>query len=252
MATMQRNVLLLTATITPLAGIPALARTDPKLRLQDYQKALVFYSPLIGTCFDAIVFAENSGSDLSALASSIKDPGAHAVEFISFYGLDFPPSHGRGYGEFRLVDFAIEHSKIIGENDIIWKVTGRYIIENIHKIVRSRPNGADLYCHMRNHPYRLCELYLLSWNSRAYNRVIKGIYPKLRSDIVPGKFSIDETLFRKEIDQAADRISVVPRFRDIPVISGVRGHDNRDYSKRWSMKNLARKVSHRLLPSLWI
>ena len=31
---MLRNVLLITATITPLPGLHALARTDPKLRMQ--------------------------------------------------------------------------------------------------------------------------------------------------------------------------------------------------------------------------
>ena len=249
---MQRNILLLTATITPLAGIPSLARTDPALRLQDYRRALTFYSSLIGTCFDSIVFAENSASDLGPLSTAIKERSTAAVEFISFYGLDYPPSYGRGYGEFRLVEFAVDHSKYIGENDIVWKVTGRYIIENICRIIQSRPSAADLYCHMRDHPYRLCELYLLGWNSRGYNGAIKGVFPKLRNDIVPGQISIEETLFRKEVDQVASGIKVVPRFKYVPIISGVRGFDNREYSRRWSMKNIARRVTHRLVPKLWI
>lgn len=249
---MQRNILLLTATVTPLPGIPLLARTDPVARLQDYQRALSFYSSLIGTCFDGIVFAENSASDLSALSEAVDRRAAHAVEFISFYGLDYPPSYGRGYGEFRLVEFAINHSKLIKNDDIVWKVTGRYIIENICKIIRTRPIDADLYCHMRNYPYRLCELYLLAWNSRGYKSVIERVFPKLRNDIVPTKISVEETLFREEVDRVAGSIKIVPRFKYVPIISGIRGFDNREYSKRWSMKNFARRVTHRLVPRIWI
>ena len=155
----------MTATITPLPGIPVLARTDPKARLQDYQEALAFYSGLLGGCFDAIVFAENSNSDVSPLiAASSKRRHFDKLEFISFYGLDYEPKHGRGYGEFRLVDHAISTSKLLRSDDVIWKVTGRYIVKNIERIVDLRPPDSDLYCHLRNYPYRLCELYLMAWN----------------------------------------------------------------------------------------
>lgn len=98
---------------------------------------------------------------------------ADSVEFLSFYGLDYPLAYGRGYGEFKLIDHAIANSKLIGAgrfDDVVWKVTGRYIIENIVKIVRSRPFDADIYSHKRNYPYRVCELYLLAWNTGATGR----------------------------------------------------------------------------------
>ena len=63
----MRNVLLLTATVTPPAGVPSLQRTNPAQRLRDYEEALSFYLPLVGTTFDAIVFAENSASDITSL-----------------------------------------------------------------------------------------------------------------------------------------------------------------------------------------
>jgi hypothetical protein len=249
---MSRNVLLLTATISPLAGIPSLARTDPRLRLHDYERAFTFYTKLIGTCFDAIIFAENSKSDLSTLQSLVEKANFDKIEFISFYGLDYPATYGRGYGEFRLVEHVMQHSQLITTGDIIWKVTGRYIIENLCEIVKSRPCATDLYCHMRNYRYRLCELYLLAWNSRGYEAVIKDVFPKLRNDITPGAITVEETLFRKEVDKADETINVVPRFKVIPIISGVRGWDNRNYSTKWSFKNVARRVAHFVLPSLWI
>jgi hypothetical protein len=250
---MPRNVLLMTATIAPLPGIPALARTDPKLRLQDYQEALAFYTRLLDSCFDAIVFAENSNSDVSLLVDAVaQSPHFNKIEFISFYGLDYPPSYGRGYGEFRLVDHAIENSKLLSSQDVIWKVTGRYIIENIGSVVKSRPPAADLYCHMRNYPYHLCELYLLAWTRRGYEAVIKGNYPKMRNDIRPNTHTVEETSFREVIDQSLGSINVVPRFYVVPIVRGVRGWDNSQYSKKWSFKIIARRIAHILVPSLWI
>ena len=97
------NVLLLTATITPPAGVPLLARTDPKARLQDYEKGLQFYLQFINKGIDAIVFAENSNSDVSTLKNIVTQSGLQdAVEFLVFGGLDYPPSYGRAYGNLNL------------------------------------------------------------------------------------------------------------------------------------------------------
>ena len=250
---MARNVLLLTATVAPLAGIPSLARVDPSLRFRDYQTAFSFYTELLDTCFDAIIFAENSKFDLAALKASVAStPRAENIEFISFYGLDYPPEYGRGYGEFKLVDHSIATSKLLLPDDIVWKVTGRYIIQNIRRIVARRPPTADLYCHARNYPYRLCELYLLAWNCRGYRAVIQGIYPKLRNDVIQSRITMEETSFRNVIDSSMDTITVVPRFNVIPIVSGVRGWNNTPYSVKWSPKLIARRLAHLLVPSLWI
>jgi hypothetical protein len=243
----------MTATITPLPGIPALARTDPKLRVQDYQASLAFYSSMLGRCFDAIIFAENSNSDLSPLvAAHAKSRYFDKLEFISFYGLDYKPAYGRGYGEFLLVDHAIDTSKLLLPDDVIWKVTGRYIVRNIERIVVSRPPTSDLYCHMRNYPYRLCDLFLLAWTRHGYESVIKGIYPKLRNDIVPNKHTMEETLLREVLDQSRRHLNIVPRFKVVPIVDGVRGWDNSQYSKKWSVKIAARRLARICIPSLWI
>jgi hypothetical protein len=250
---MPRNILLMTATIRPLPGIPALARTDPKVRLQDYQRSLVFYSGHLGSCFDAIVFAENSASDLSPLAAATANcRHFDKIEFIPFSGLDYKPSYGRGYGEFQLIDHAIKTSKLLLPDDVIWKVTGRYIVKNIERIVASRPQTADLYCHMRNYPYRLCELYLLSWSRRGYEVLIKNIYSKLRNDVNPNEHTIEETLFRELADQSREKINIVPRFKIVPILEGFRGFDNRQYRNAWSIKTAARRLARIFLPSLWI
>jgi hypothetical protein len=251
----SRNVLLLSATVRPPSGVPALIRTDPTLRLADYSKALHFYCCLVGKCFDAIVFAENSGFDLSSLQDqAYRDGVGDQVEFLSFNGLDYPASFGRGFGEFRLVDYAMTHSRVLRdtENSYVWKCTGRYIVRNIAHIVRRRPQ-CDLYCHMRNYAYRLCELYLMSWNATAYEQVIRGVYHQLRNDTIPGVHTNEEALFRKIVEASFQKIQVVPRFRQVPVLEGHRGWNNTHYSDRfWSPKMITRRLANRVAPWWWI
>lgn len=244
----MRNVLLMTATITPLQGLPAMARTDPIQRLNDYCCALAFYQKL--PCFTHVVFAENSESDLGQLREQANDK----VEFVSFDGLGFPPSHGRGYGEMELIDHAMGHSRALRQSDIVvWKVTGRYICRNIEEIVGTFPKGSDLYCHMRNHPYRLCELFMLAFTALGYEQVIKGVAPQVRNDIRPGVHTIEETLFRDIVDEKrAAGLSVTPRFRRVPVIEGVRGWNNSAYSDARSAKIQLRRVTNMFAPWLWI
>src|SRR4051812_36686201 len=105
--------LLLTATITPPPGATYLARTDPGARLRDYLWAFDFYVNLPNKVIGRIVFVENSGGDLSELRRLAEQHPEKEIEFISFFGLDYPPEYGRGYGEFKLIDHAFDHSELL-------------------------------------------------------------------------------------------------------------------------------------------
>src|SRR6185436_3153008 len=78
-----RHYLVMTATITPPPDAPGLTRTDPQLRHDDYQIALTHYCALLGDCLDGIVFAENSGSDLTDLRRLAAESTAGPVEFLA-------------------------------------------------------------------------------------------------------------------------------------------------------------------------
>ena len=101
-------------------------------------------------------FFENSEADLSKLRQVAAKAGAQdRVEFLSFNGLDYPAKYGRGYGEFKLLDFAMNNSRILvsaKNSSILWKVTGRYRVLNIATMVRTAPSHFDLYCDTRLWP----------------------------------------------------------------------------------------------------
>ena len=257
---MHTNVLLLTATITPPAGVPSLSRVDPGLRRRDYVEAFAFYLGLLGSGVDRIVLAENSGSDLGDFERMTAEADAgDRVELIGFEGLDHPPSYGRAYGEFKLVDHAMARSRLIAEagtEAIVWKNTGRYITRNLDRFIARRPRDFDLYCNLRSYPRPWADMYLLAWTRRGHDGFLKGICEQLRGDALieeRGREFSPENRFRELIDEARPRLKVAPRFRVIPEVEGVRGFDNRHYAQGANRaKFLARRVAHRVAPWIWI
>jgi hypothetical protein len=250
----HQHILLLTATITPLAGINNLSYTDPAKRLQDYMTALEFYLAMLRPN-ERIVFCENSGSDLSALkALAQRMNAADRVEFLGFYGNDFPPNYGRGYGEFKLVDHAMSHSEMIRsapqESVIIWKVTGRYIVHNLRQIIDTRPARSQLYCNYRDHPKRgWMDLYLLAWTPATYREHIEGVYPKLMDD--PGGRPVTaEHLMREHLTETSFKGPF--RFKRTPRLVGTRGADGAGYHLSGHGKYLLRSLMAKLAPWVWV
>jgi hypothetical protein len=246
------NVLLLTATIRPPADAINLARQDVGLRLQDYICALNFYIDQIEKkVIDKIVFCDNSNFDpcqLHALVSQ-RVQGAN-VEIISFAGLDYPAANGRGFGEFMLVDYAMEHSKLLASAPCtVWKVTGRYKVLNLNKLIRSRPTSAQLYCNSRNYPDRWTDLYVLAWTQVGYEKFIKGVYKRLSED---GAKRSAEHLFRIILDgNKNSKKELVERFKVVPLLDGIRGVDNGSYLSM-NLKYRVRAMARIFMPWFWV
>jgi len=251
-----KNILLLTATITPKSDVPNLKRADPYIRLQDYKAALKFYLAGINHEWDAIVFAENSNSDISELKELVEQHDlSKNVEFIVFDGLDYPPHYDRGYGEFKLLDYAMEHSQFINaqhERVVVWKVTGRYVVKNLGALINRQPANFDVYCNFRNHPKHWVDTFLIAWTPTAYRACLKGVYHRLKTNVpeVPLGVAAEE-LLRNWFDQQST-IKFAYRFKVTPWVDGTRGADNKGYStdNRWKIS--LRSAINTLLPWLWI
>lgn len=249
----EHDVVLLTATVVVPHDVRNLSRRDTALRLEDYLQAFDFYLALLAQgSFGALVLCENSGFDLEPFAERARRAGLHErVELLAHYGLDYPAQHGRGYGEFKLVDHAMGRSALMaahGPELRVWKVTGRYRVRNLPRLIATQPLQADLYCHCRNLPVPWTDMYLLRWNRRAYDGLIRGVYRRLRQDETP---TSAEQHLRALIDGHAGGLHVVRRFRHVPRIEGVRGYDNGLYHAMRT-KWLARELAQRVAPWLWI
>lgn len=142
--------MLLTSCIDP-GKVCSVIRRDPAIRLNDYLQSLKYYLHL--PTINNIVFCENSGYDLSDIQemARLNNPYHKNFEVLSFYGQPNYPEYGKGYGEMRIIDHALNHSKIIQDSNMIMKVTGRLIIANAGEIAKaiSKAEGVDIFCDLR-------------------------------------------------------------------------------------------------------
>jgi hypothetical protein len=248
------NILLLTATINPPAGVPDLQRIDPHIRLNDYLQAFDFYLQALNSCIDAIVFVDNSQAEVSLFQTRATQSGTRKpVEIISYFGLDHPPQSGRGYGEFKMIDYVMRTSSLIQQaprEARIWKITGRYIVRNIEEIVRRAPSTYDIYCNIRNWPNHWMDLHLLSWNAGAYSVLFENVYPRLREDMTR---TSPEIQMWGVVQSAPSSLKVIRRYVCQPFIEGIRGSDNRDYAQGMNLsKYYLRSFARRYFPWFWI
>lgn len=223
----MKNILLLTATIQPKADQPGLAIADPGERLGDYRTALEFYAgQLESGVLDAIVFIDNSGYDLTSLSGHFR---SERIEWISFYDLDYPRDYHRGYGEFRLVDTAFSRSRTLAgleDCDIVWKVTGRYIVKNLATVIRFAPKRVDLYCKVKK---GWAEMSLMAWSRRGYETVIRNIWERFATGKIP-ELILAEKL--AAVDGTLCRIVTVYHWP--PFIIGRRGTNGAAFQGRFT------------------
>jgi len=248
---MTMNILILSATIQPPNNARNLKRLNVEDRKQDYLKAFRFYiNALRSHIVDFIIFTDNSDYDLRFLEHAIDPDIQNYVELISYHGLDYSPDKGRGFGEFKLLDYTMNHSRIIqlhGNKSTIWKITGRYQLKNINKLIHSFPSDKLFLCHCRNHPIYWCDTYVLAWTMGFYRNHLAGVYHQL--DESSGHASA-ESYFREHID-SLDSSGIQKRFSHLPQLIGVRGYDNRSYEQEY-LKHMVRAVMNKIYPWLWI
>lgn len=215
---MNKNILLLTATIKPNPNQPQLKLTNPQERLADYRKALIFYTNMLDEgVIDRLVFVDNSGFDLKCLSD---DFPSKKIEWLSFFGLDYPSSYHRGYGEFKLIDYAFANSVTLNElskGDVVWKITGRYIIQNLKSVIKYSPGQFDLYCDIKNN---WIEMGIIAWSFTGYENFIRGMSENFKTSMAP------ELILAKLImEQAKLRDGIVFNHYWMPLIIGRRGFD---------------------------
>ncbi|MGA2443292.1 MAG: hypothetical protein ABSH08_20260 [Tepidisphaeraceae bacterium] len=247
------ELILLTATVTPPPGVPYLHRTDPSARLADYENAFRFYLGLPNKLVDRIVFMENSGHPLDSIRKLAAEAEGKSVEFINFAGLDHPPEYGRGYGEFKMIDHAINTSKLLGAmepGDRWWKITGRLRVLNLGRMVATAPRDFDVYCDIKTVNNRWMDLRLLAFTRQGYESLLMGQFQYMRQDIekrAPEQFLMDRLL------AARDTFRIVPRFRSQPTIEGLRGMDSSNYfTPKERIKLHVKSVLRRVAPWYWI
>lgn len=239
--------LLMTATITPQVGLTGLKRTDPAVRRQDYIKALRFYLEVETELVDRIVFVENSNSDISDLRAIAQEYPNKQVEIVSYYGLDYPASYGRGYGEYLLMETAFEESRILRDlppDEVLWKVTGRYILSNYSRLWRTIPSGAKFYIDVK--PGR----------KYADTRTFAASRSSLEKFVFTARESMRTSASERELFRVLqshfDDLDFVGKLRVVPSFDAVAGGSNQKfYVGAEGYSDFARRALSYVAPRLW-
>ena len=246
------NIALLTSTIAPDANVHLLARTNVSQRLEDYKAAFSFYcDQLKAGVFSRLVYVDNSGYDLSEIESIARNKNVLAqVEFIG-YKSNIAPNNNRFFLEINLIDYFIKNSSTLRNypDALVWKITGRYLIENVGNIVNHcNQIHADVYINMRNHPYKVVDFYFVGFTLAAYEALFaKNLH------LYEGLSDGELTLRRYLDSNGLPSLCIQKRLPVTPRLIGVRGFDGGRYGGRKdTAKFYIRSFFNRILPALWI
>lgn len=251
----EHSPLVLTATIHVASGLPDSPVADPVRRASDYLRCLQFY--LDQPSVSRIVFAENSGADLThfhALAASATKP----VEVLGLDHNTFPVEFGKGYGEAALMDHVLGTSKQLDAAPSFMKATGRLLVRNIDALVQTIDARASAHFDVRDHDWHR----RLGLNGTAHHTdtrffvvhraLFDAHFRHLHSRHTSGTFSIEASYLTALRDAQRAGWLIRDRFYVEPIYGGVAGH-GKDYdSLRERSKRAVRRVARRWLPSLKI
>lgn len=256
---MRPVTIVMTATVTPSQNTPCLARSSPSVRMQDYLQAIKYYLGCSSEHIKGILFIDNSNSDLTPIRRLVDGYKTNKhVELISFEGNDHPPEYGKGYGEFRLLDYGLSQSSNLNSEDIFWKVTGRLSVTNIEELIETSPDNLELYCDLRDVPFighklggnQWMELRLFACSVATYDNFFRGIYPEL-NQTHSYTTSPEQVLFKKI--RYLSREGIYKRFAIQPKIEGYCGDNNVSYqSNGYILKEHVRSITRAVTPWIWL
>lgn len=248
--------IVMTATITPAAGIGNSVRVDPAVRLQEYLDAFRFYAALPDDLVHGILFLENSGQDFAPFREVQRQLGtSKRIEFLSTRS-DYPAEKGKGYGEFLMLDQGMAHLRALGlpGDTQVWKVTGRLIVKNMARMLAKAPKAFSLYADFRHVPLvgaklggnEWLELRLVAASLDGYDQYFRGHYGD--------GYVIERAFFDRLFPLLKSRpAGVYPRFRTQPSLVGFSGYSNKSYaSLEYRLKGWLRDFTRAFLPFVWI
>ncbi|MDO5703842.1 MAG: hypothetical protein Q4G49_02060 [Paracoccus sp. (in: a-proteobacteria)] len=248
------TLLVMTATIKPPSNALLLTRTHVGARIEDYRRGLRHNLALVRAgVVSGVVFVDNSGHGTAEMQETVADePGdlAGKVELISYDAQLDKNVQTRFAGECKLLSHAFQNSRMIltATASHVWKVTGRYVVRNLGRIISADYGDSDLIVHCRNRPSRFVDFGLAGFRRNRATELIGRVLDW------PDVERLDESIIRKMIDGGSfDDIRVAQRFAAIPDFSGVRGSDSASYDGlAYRAKFMARVTANRLFPRLWI
>jgi len=250
-------ILLLTACIEPTQFKNNVQRNDSRIRLVDYKEALKMWLHLKDEKITTIIFAENSGYDLTEIEEIFLTENKYHRTYQIFQNLasEVPQGLHYGYSELELIDNAINQISLLKDNDFIIKSTGRIYFPKIYLLTQNIERSHDFIADSRRFNFfKWHKNYVLSnlfiFNVKWYKQ---NLFDK-KGNMIKLKISHFETLLYyllKEKQLENNNIILRFPFNINPVGIGAHWDVNYQSSKK-RIEYFIRGIFRKIFPQIWI
>jgi len=225
----MKKILLLTATISPSSPQGDMKVQSTQARLKEYTAALNHYANKTHL-FDQLIFADNSGHDLSALQNAFKHP---KFLLMTTQGNIAAGEH-RGVGELKIIQSVMEH--LVAHEPgpfIVIKVSGRYKLWNARTLL---PSVAGMKGLMGTLTPDWLELSVLAWHRSAWPALQQAWAqspPGLAPELHLGQYF------------STKRQGLVEPWKKTPFLRGKLGSTGKEINGRhWRLKHIWTEIKN--------
>ena len=149
---------------------------DINERLDQYVNSI--YSYIVDSAFNVIVFGENSGYAFDE-SVFVELAHKHGKEFeyvrCNSY-VDETIKRGKSYGEARLISEALQTSRLLANENTIYKCTGRIYLKNSHQICNTKNKHQNEFIVYQNKNW--CFTNLFKFSKSDYQKYWINAYEK--------------------------------------------------------------------------
>lgn len=246
----------MTACIDPAKGRINVHRSDPEVRLQDYLEGLRFWLLLDDEQLRKIVFVDNSGYPLAALAEAAKHANPHGkdVEFITLNANTYPEATHYGYAELGMVDHAMAASKLLSSCTHFIKANGRLSFPGVSRLLSRLPEHCLFAVDSRNTvlfskiPQVFVTTQLMIFSTSFY----KAHLVDAKAELGQHESHIETLMYRK-LTPFRHQADAVLRWPVNVAPKGMAAHWEKNYqSTRQRAVNLGRALCRIVFPNWWV
>ena len=223
MKTIPVTVLITTAN-NPPDGMPFLNMTDSVSRRIAAKAALYFW---VTQGVEQIVLADATGTNLlTAEEETAIDESETRVEQINYQqDRDLVVKKGKGYGEGKLIEYAIDHSALLSRVDHFFKCTGKLYVRNfpaVHSAIKAN-NLSNLFWR-----YMGDGTWLQPWTDTRFYYTSKSF---ATNQLLPAYFASNDTaddICEHRLYEAVER-NLKPGKALRPLVTGYAGASGEPY-----------------------
>lgn len=250
------HLIVMTACVDPSTGPARIARSDPRVRLNDYLEAMRFWFRLGDPRLRNLLLIENSGYSFDAFHRLIdaEKPSDMRVELVQTNSNNYAPGLHYGYSELLMLDLGLAMSDLAKGCRYWMKVTGRLRFPMIGRLLDRLPREYLFAADLRNaipvfgDAQHWVHTRLMITEGRFYGRELRGLCRRMKPNNEPIEQVLYDVLYAHKGEPGA-----IVRFPVHVPPHGQSAYEDFSYQNtKRTMVDLARHAARFVFPDWWI